>query len=199
MTSEAFSGLALVGIAAFDVDRGCPHVRGSGDGKESEPACTDYGDRRAGVSTAYSHGVPGDCGGFHDGSVADGEASRDGYKAVGGYSVLLGHAAVDGDAEGPVGVRRAEVVSAAATLCARATAVHRLDNDCSAVGVDTGDLVPEDTLEPVADIHQVRAADARRPDVDDLAYTRRVVDFVDDHVRGPVAGTAHGLHGATLP
>lgn len=195
--AKSFDGLALVGMSGLDVDRGRSHVHGRRDGEEPEPAGSDDGDGGAGVGTAESHGVPGDGGRLDDGRVADVEPGWEGHEAFGGRPVLVDHASVDGDAEGSVGVRRAKVVATRPAVLAPTAAVHRLDYDGGAVRAKACDLVTEDSLEAVADVHQVGAADARGADVDDLADARWLVDVIDDHIRRPVAGAAHCLHRQT--
>ena len=113
--------------------------------------------------------------------VADVESRRQHHDAFGRRAELLRHAAVHGDPERGSRVRRAAVVPTGSALLTIATAVHRLHNDACSVLAHARDLVAEDLAEPKGDVEQVRAADARRGDLKQLAigHPRSLVD-VDD-------------------
>ena len=104
---------------------------------------------------------------------------------------LLGHPTVGRRAERPLGVRRAEVVRAAQAQLALHAAVERLDHHRCAVLTNAGEFVPEDPLQPVADVHQIRRTDARRAHVDELADAWRLVEMVE---HDSTFGTSDGLH-----
>ena len=167
--AEALGRFLLMTVAGLDGDLGGALMAGAGGGEETEPTGADDGDRGGGVGPAEAGGVPGDRRWFDDGRVTGFEARRDLDQPIGGRSVLLGHPAVDGDAQGPLGVGGTEVVPPLAAWLAVAAAEHRLDDHRRAVSANARDLMAEDPLQAVADVEEVRAADAGGSNVDELA------------------------------
>ena len=104
---------------------------------------------------------------------------------------MLGHAPVGTDAEGPLAVRRAQVVRPAGALVALQAAVDGLDDHRGAVRTDPGELVTQNgpTAEP--DVAQVRPADARRSHRQQLAGAGRLVQIDHGH---PTFHASYGLH-----
>ena len=139
--------------------------------------------------------MPGDRGRLHDGRVTDVEAGRQRHQAGRGRAELLGHSPVSGHPEGPLAVRRAEVVLAAPTGFTLHAPVDGLHDDGRAVLADTGELVAEDLSAPEADVAQVGAADAGGPDLEQLAGAGRLVELDDRHTS---LDAAYGLHVPSL-
>ena len=189
--AEALAGLLLIRVAGLERNRRRAQAAGAGHGQQAERARADDRDTRAGAGPREPERMPGDRGRLHQGRIAHVEPLRQSDQSRCRRTELLRHAPVGTDAKRSLAVRRTQVVGAARALRAFHAAVNGLDDDGRAVLAHTGQLVTEDGAAPEPDVAQIGSADARRPHVEQLTDSGRLVELDDRH--SPLH-TADSLH-----